>query len=165
MIRVTLITTVNGNNCHVEQGCSIFEAHASQRGPLLFRLPSERAESYLLLSPQLHPRGVPIGAARFTPQTDFFAGRRAERSIPKRRRTRSASGGRPPWAWPAASCTSRAGSSEWLWVNNRYPRLKPAVPWWLNFDPHPNGDPGSPDSISGTSSEDPGPPNSQSRFS
>ena len=36
---------------------------------------------------------------------------------------------------------------KWLWVKNRYPKLKPgrwqhgpkpAVPWWFNFDPHPN---------------------------
>ena len=35
----------------------------------------------------------------------------------------------------------------WLWVKKRYPkwnagkwsqRLKPAVPWWVNFDPYPD---------------------------
>ena len=38
-----------------------------------------------------------------------------------------------------------------MWVKNRYPKwnaggkwsqgLKPAVPWWFNFDPHPNSSP------------------------
>ena len=37
---------------------------------------------------------------------------------------------------------------KWLWVKNRHPKWnagtwkhgpKPAVPWWFNFDPYPNG--------------------------
>ena len=48
---------------------------------------------------------------------------------------------------PRQECISQK-KTKWLWVKNRYPkwnpgtwnqRLKPAVCWWLYFDPHPRG--------------------------
>ena len=84
----------------------------------------------------------------FHSATGSSGGRQPDRSLPSRLRSMASYLRAMCLLLPWRARKLVVCFAKWLWVKNMYPKWnpgkwklgpKPAVPWWFNFDPHPNG--------------------------